>query len=52
MKAARKLSGKRADHADSRRRRDDRDFHLEVPGSYVLVDHSIFRAFNKGALAS
>ncbi len=25
-------------------------FHLEVPGSYVLVDHSIFRAFNKGAL--
>ena len=26
------------------------DFHLEVPGSYVLVDHSIFRAFNKGAL--
>ncbi len=27
------------------------DFQLEVPGSYVLVDHSIFRAFNKGALA-
>ena len=27
------------------------DFNLEVPGSYVLVDHSIFRAFNKGALA-
>ncbi|MGN6513625.1 MAG: c-type cytochrome, partial [Lysobacteraceae bacterium] len=27
------------------------DFHLEVPGSYVLVDHSIFRAFNKGAIA-
>ncbi len=27
------------------------DFHLEVPGSCVLVDHSIFRAFNKGALA-
>lgn len=26
-------------------------FHLEVPGSYVIVDHSIFRAFNKGALA-
>ena len=26
------------------------DFHIEVPGSYVLVDHSIFRAFNKGAL--
>jgi len=26
------------------------DFHLDVPGSYVLVDHSIFRAFNKGAL--
>jgi nitrite reductase (NO-forming) len=27
------------------------EFHLEVPGSYVLVDHSLFRAFNKGALA-
>jgi nitrite reductase (NO-forming) len=24
---------------------------LEVPGTYVLVDHAIFRAFNKGALA-
>ncbi len=27
------------------------EFHTEVPGSYILVDHSIFRAFNKGALA-
>ena len=27
------------------------EFHMEVPGSYILVDHSIFRAFNKGALA-
>jgi nitrite reductase (NO-forming) len=27
------------------------EFHTEVPGTYVLVDHSIFRAFNKGALA-
>ncbi|MCE4553539.1 copper-containing nitrite reductase [Roseateles cellulosilyticus] len=27
------------------------DFKTKVPGSYVLVDHSIFRAFNKGALA-
>jgi nitrite reductase (NO-forming) len=26
-------------------------FRTRVPGSYVLVDHSIFRAFNKGALA-
>jgi nitrite reductase (NO-forming) len=26
------------------------DFKVEVPGTYVLVDHSIFRAFNKGAL--
>lgn len=26
------------------------DYKLEVPGTYVLVDHSIFRAFNKGAL--
>src|SRR5215831_11144494 len=23
---------------------------LEVPGTFVMVDHSIFRAFNKGAL--
>jgi nitrite reductase (NO-forming) len=27
------------------------EYHTEVPGNYVLVDHSIFRAFNKGALA-
>ena len=27
------------------------DFRMEVPGTYILVDHSIFRAFNKGALA-
>ena len=27
------------------------EFRTEVPGSYVLVDHSLFRAFNKGALA-
>ena len=27
------------------------EFFTEVPGNYVLVDHSIFRAFNKGALA-
>jgi nitrite reductase (NO-forming) len=26
------------------------DFKLEVPGTYILVDHSIFRTFNKGAL--
>ncbi len=26
------------------------EFHLDVPGSYVLVDHSILRAFNKGAM--
>jgi nitrite reductase (NO-forming) len=26
------------------------EFKMEVPGTYVLVDHSIFRAFNKGAL--
>ena len=26
------------------------DFTLDVPGTYILVDHSIFRAFNKGAL--
>ncbi|HKW30950.1 MAG TPA: copper-containing nitrite reductase [Verrucomicrobiae bacterium] len=26
------------------------DFKVEVPGVYSLVDHSIFRAFNKGAL--
>ncbi len=27
------------------------EFRMEVPGTYILVDHSIFRAFNKGALA-
>lgn len=26
------------------------DFKVDVPGNYVLVDHSIFRAFNKGSL--
>ncbi len=26
------------------------DFGLEVPGSFVLVDHSIFRTFHKGTL--
>lgn len=27
------------------------EFKVDVPGSYTIVDHSIFRAFNKGALA-
>lgn len=27
------------------------EFKCEVPGSLTLVDHSVFRAFNKGALA-
>ena len=26
------------------------EFKVDVPGSYTVVDHSIFRAFNKGAL--
>lgn len=26
------------------------EFGLDVPGTYILVDHSIFRAFNKGAI--
>ena len=26
------------------------EFRVEVPGTYILVDHSLFRAFNKGAL--
>jgi nitrite reductase (NO-forming) len=26
------------------------DFKVEVPGTLILVDHSLFRAFNKGAL--
>lgn len=26
------------------------EFGLDVPGTYILVDHSIFRAFNKGAV--
>ena len=27
------------------------EFKLDVPGTYIIVDHSIFRAFNKGAIA-
>lgn len=27
------------------------EFKIEAPGDYIIVDHSIFRAFNKGALA-
>jgi len=26
------------------------DFKVETPGNFIIVDHSIFRAFNKGAL--
>jgi nitrite reductase (NO-forming) len=26
------------------------EYKVEIPGTYILVDHSIFRAFNKGAL--
>jgi nitrite reductase (NO-forming) len=26
------------------------EFKLEVPGDFIMVDHAIFRAFNKGAL--
>jgi nitrite reductase (NO-forming) len=26
------------------------DFVVDVPGTFILVDHSLFRAFNKGAL--
>jgi nitrite reductase (NO-forming) len=26
------------------------EFKVEEPGDYILVDHSIFRAFNKGAI--
>ncbi len=26
------------------------EFEVDVPGEFILVDHSIFRAFNKGAL--
>ena len=26
------------------------EFKVDVPGNYIMVDHSIFRAFNKGAL--
>lgn len=28
------------------------EFRVDAPGTYVLVDHSIFRAFNKGALGT
>ncbi len=27
------------------------EFKLEVPGTYILVDHSLLRTFNKGSLA-
>jgi nitrite reductase (NO-forming) len=27
------------------------EFTVQVPGTYVLVDHALFRAFNKGAIA-
>jgi nitrite reductase (NO-forming) len=27
------------------------EFKVDVPGTYTLVDHSLFRAFNKGAVA-
>jgi nitrite reductase (NO-forming) len=27
------------------------EYKVEIPGTYPLVDHSLFRAFNKGALA-
>lgn len=27
------------------------EFKVEVPGTFIIVDHSIFRTFNKGALA-
>ena len=26
------------------------EFKVDVPGTFIIVDHSIFRAFNKGAL--
>ena len=26
------------------------EFKIDVPGTFILIDHSIFRAFNKGAL--
>jgi nitrite reductase (NO-forming) len=26
------------------------EFKVEIPGTYILVDHALFRAFNKGAL--
>lgn len=28
------------------------EFRVEVPGTYHMVDHAIFRAFNKGAIAN
>ncbi len=28
------------------------DFKVDVPGTFAIVDHSIFRAFNKGAVGS
>ncbi len=28
------------------------EFKVDVPGEYILVDHAVFRAFNKGAMAT
>jgi nitrite reductase (NO-forming) len=28
------------------------EFTVEVPGKYIIVDHALFRAFNKGAIAT
>ena len=27
------------------------DFKMSVPGTFIIVDHSLSRAFNRGALA-
>ena len=34
----------------ARGRLGDRGFQADVPGTFILVDHALFRAFNKGAL--
>jgi nitrite reductase (NO-forming) len=44
------LPGERSDHDGPGGGSAIVEFTVEVPGTYILVDHSIFRAFNKGAL--
>ena len=45
-------AGERADDGHSGGRCAIVEFKVDVPGTYILVDHSLFRAFNKGAVGT